>query len=243
MKTLYTFSVEKTKEVDVVKTTVENGVETTTKTKDTQKVPIYFAIKKPSRTEKEEGEMVRGEYKSKYIRRGIISEAVLSKIYSDQKGFLAEAEKQYFDNLAEQFKAKQEEYQLIIATDKTSEKAKALLAELIDIKQKTESFIRGQNVYYEDTAEGMARTKFIEYFFSQLTYFREDENKEWEPFFTGEKFEDKMVHADIREEEGEEYYFLARNKILFILAVILNSDGVVTKERIEELLIEAGFKL
>ena len=103
-KTLYQFTLDKETEktVESTRKNKKTGEETITKRKKKIKEPIQVQIKRPSRRELEEAELVYSIEMSKCIKSGILTKAMLGKKYSDTGGVFS---KEDSDNYAELYKS------------------------------------------------------------------------------------------------------------------------------------------
>jgi hypothetical protein len=227
MKTLYTLTVNKeiTKEV--------NGEQVKEST------PVYFALAKPSRFEKEEAELVRAEYLSKFIRRGVLPEAVLSKTYSDMGGTMNENEKNDLISLnISLYEATAEFRRLNVQAEKNEELINAELTKIIECKRQITDIQQRQSSFLENTAEFKAKTKLIEYLFTSLTYWKEKESDEWKPYFVAETFEQKLDLVEKLDEENDELYLKIKNHFILAVSVFVHKGGNVQAEEVKRIVEE-----
>lgn len=232
MKSLYSFTVDKEVEVEKTETNEVDGLKTTTTKKVKEKRPIEFVFKKPSRADKEEAEIVRAAYLSEYIRRGIMTEAILLKTYANQGGIMDEGQKKLYTQYNLDLFAKKNEYQLVSAE---KEKADVILKEIVELQRKITELQYDQNIFFENTAEFKAKTKLIEYLCVFLTYIRH-EGKEPEPYFKGVTFEEKIVSLNALEDEDDEIYVQIRGKLLLVASLYVHLSGNVKPSDIEAVL-------
>jgi hypothetical protein len=228
IKLIYTFSVNQTVESQ------ENG--------ETVKVkkPIYFGIKKPSRSEKEEAELVRSEYLSKYIRRGVLPEAILSKTYDNQGGTVTENERASLIVLQLQLIEKQEEYKKLGVDKAPKETLDKVASEIASIYNEVAEIQFKHSMFYENTAEFKAKTKMISYLAGVLTYFRKDESSEWERYFESDVLDEILDKSDDLEEKGDEVYMKAKDKILFAVSFYVQNPSVADSKEISEKIKDYG---
>ena len=239
MKLIYEFEIQKEVEVDKVETREENGETISVTKKVKEKKPIYFAVKRPSRNEKEEGEMNRAAYFALCVERGIITQAALRKKYGDTGGIYTNEEEKQYAILRQKLRELLEEYQLysVNAKDQTDEQKKKredVFQEIFKIRGQIIEFENSATLFYQDTAEAKARNKLIEFFILTLTHHREDTNKEWVPFFKGKTFEEKLSHLSELEDNDDEIYLQIGEKLAFVITLLLTSPNL-TKEEIENL--------
>lgn len=221
IKSIFAFNVNLTQEVE------ENG-------EKVKKLVTYpFAVRKPSRSEKEEAELVRSEYLAKYIRRGVLPEAILSKTYENQGGTLNEYDIAYVTTIQLKLAQKTEEYKLA-SVEKNTTKQEELLKEIVTLQQEITSFQYKQSKFYENTAEFKAKTKLIEYLFATLTYWKKAEDKEWEPYFAGESFEANLDEIEKLEDSEDPIYMKMKDKALFAISMYIHLSGNVKPGEIEK---------
>lgn len=236
LKSIYEFEVKKQIEVDKVETREENGATISVTTKVKEDRPIYFAIKRPSRNEKEEGEMHRAAYFALCVERGIITQAALRKKYGDTGGIYTNEEEKQYSILRGKLRDSLEQYQLLSVNleEKDRTKRDEIFEEIFEIRRKIIEFENSATLFYQDTAESKARNKLIEYFILNLTYFKDDAEKEWVPFFKGETTEEKTKYLASLEDNDDELYLKVGEKLAFVVTLLLTSPNL-TKEEIENI--------
>jgi len=104
--------------------------------KEDKIISYPFGIRKPSRSEKEEGGLIQSSYLNKYIRKGVLPEAILLKIYKDQGGIMDEEEKMLLVLTELKLKDKTEQLKNLAVNDKDNKEAQeTLLREIIQIRK------------------------------------------------------------------------------------------------------------
>lgn len=234
IKTIYEFSVSIEKEVEKVETKTENGSEVTTKTKVKESVPVYFAFKKPSRVERESVEEHRAAIWSKYvIEKGIVSEAVLLKAYSNSGGILSEQDKKFYTEMRALLATKIKEYQDKPDTEENKSFRESLMKEIMDLRDNIVTFERAQSAFFDNTAESKARVKAIEFIILNFSYFRHDAKNSWEQFFKGDSLERKYDDLDKKDEESDELYNKTKDKLSFVASLYFSLGSNLKKEDID----------
>jgi hypothetical protein len=227
-KSIYEFS------VPIVKQSVVDGVET-------KEVTRYsFAIRKPSRSEKEEAEFVRSEYLGKYIRRGILPEAILNKTYENQGGTLNETELAYVSNLNMRLYDKKEALKLASVGKESKEVIGDLLKDINEIQREVTSIQYRQSRFFENTAEFKAKTKLIEYLFVNLVYWKPKEDSEWTRYFKSEDFEPALDELEKLEDSEDEIYMRMKDKALLAISMFVHMSGNVKFDDIEQTVKDSG---
>ena len=226
MKYLYKFSVFIEKTVNDIQKQVKDGQTITVKKPVIKSVPIEFLIKEPNRGEREEAEIVRAAFLSNFIRRGVMPEAVLAKIYSDQGGVENNTDKKKYTDLVESLSTKIGEYSLVLVNEKDNkEKIDKLGEEILDIKKNITSLQYSQKSYFDNTAEYKAKIKLIEYLFTLLTYWKQDEKNEFKQYFDGKTFDDKMNCLEKFESDNDPVYLKIKDVVLFVISAYIHTGG------------------
>lgn len=240
MKTIYEFEIKTSVEIEKVETKEENGSTISITKKEVEEKPIFFAIKKPSRVEKEEGEMYRAVHFAKCVESGIITQAALRKKYGDTGGIYTNEEEQEYSILRQKLKENIEQFQFIgsgssdLSKEEKEKREKELLKEMFDIRNLIVEFENSATLFYQDTAESKARNKLIEYFILTLTLFKENDGDEWKPFFKGSSIGEKLQYLSNLEDNEDKIYLQVGEKLAFIITLILTSPNI-TKEEIKSL--------
>jgi len=242
LKTIYEFDIKNEVEVDKVETREENGATISITTKVKEDKPVFFAIKRPSRNEKEEGEMNRAAHFALCVERGIITQAALRKKYGDTGGVYTNDEEKQYSILRQKLRESLEQYQLYsvnAVTEEEKAKRDKVFDEIFEIRRKIMEFENSATLFYQDTAESKARNKLIEYFILFLTYYKDDVSKEWAPFFKGDTIEEKLKKLSELEDGDDPVYLKVGEKLAFVITLLLTSPNL-TKEEIETIEKEAA---
>lgn len=239
MKTLHIFTIDKEIEVEQTQTQTTDGQTTTTTKRVKETKPIEFLVKRPSRADKEEAEIVRVSYLSEYVRRGIMPEAILSKVYANNGGTMDEAAKKRYDQMVLDIALKGEEYKLYksSATVDDDAKAEAILKEIVSLRREIIAEQYLQQGYMENTAEFKAKTKLIEYLCVFLTYWRPD-GKDPVPYFPGATFEEKLAALGKLEDDDDQVFTKVRERLLFVASLYVQLGGNIKTEEIDTLIKE-----
>lgn len=236
MNFIYEFEVMIEKEVSKTKTETEENKEIVITTKNKELVPVYFAFKKASRGDREEVETERAATWSKAVERGIMTEAMALKYFNNQGGILSDEQKKDYNDCLAAIESKRIELKKLETDEKTPEAGdKEKIEKEIEIfNQKLLAYQRLETAFFENTAETKARLRAIEWLVLNLSYFKEDKAKNWEPFFKGKDSKEKSEYSEKLEEESNELYIKTRDKLTIIAALFLNSGNSLKKEDIEK---------
>ncbi len=242
------FTISVAKDIDVVAVKVENegtpqAKTVTETTKATKQVNVPFCIKLPSRQENEEADIVRAVWWTKFLERGIISESMLIKRYTNEGGTLPNEDRKLLADLQVEFAAVQiklTEAEVVHKDD--HELLRSLRLQFFDLREKITAIHRSQAPFFENTAEAKAREKHIEWLVLNMSYYRQyhaDESLgEWEPFFPGKTVEDKLAYYDGLVEKGDELWSKAKGMLELLATFYSSSNGSVTGEEVANFLLD-----
>ncbi len=251
-KILYSFEVKVEKEVEETvekkkkrknKETGKMEVVTTKETTMVKKdVPFNIVIKKPTRTELEDGDMFYSLELNKFIKMGLLTKAMLAKQYGSQGGVWTEKEQKLYAELIYKMHQKQleiQQFSILGDSGKLSQRQKAKLElatrEMAELKKELTEYEMVQNSLFDHTADIKARNRTIMWYILHLTHFAEgeDEDAVLEEMFQGDDFEEKFSVYEDKEEGGDEVYERAIDKISSIVTIWYIS-GNQEKESLEE---------
>lgn len=242
MKIIYDFELPREIEVEKQETREEGDQKITVTTKVKESRPLYFAIKRPNRAEKEEADLVRAKAFSYYVEQGVITQAGLRKKYgntigiSENGGVYTTEEEQHYAMLRNKMRELLTDYQMLSSSDNEDEKKKSeeVFKEIFVIREEIVDFERSVESFYRDTAEAKARNKLIEYYITQLTQWKDAPEKEWKPYFGGKTHEERVADMTKKEDEDDEIYLAALDKLTFVISVLLTRPDV-SKEEIKDI--------
>jgi hypothetical protein len=236
--TLYSFSIDLNKEVEeeVEKKSKRKNKETgkmeviTSKEKVTVKkdVPYKIVIKKPNRSELEEGDMFYSLELNKFIKMGMLTKAMLAKQYGNQGGVWSEKEQKLYSELLYKMHSKQlevQQFSILGDNGKLSERQQAKLEqavrEMSEIKKDLTEYEMVQNSLFDHTADVKARNRAIMWYILHLTYFVEGDADDapFENMFEGDSFKEKYESYEQSEEEGDELYQKIIDKVSSIVTI------------------------
>lgn len=240
MRFLYEFTIQSPKEVTEQVTRTEGDKVITEATKVTRNVSVPFALKVPSRMEREDIDVERSIWWSRYVERGILPTALVNKIYSNNGGILDNVDQVILAEYQARFMEAEVELKRLEVNEPTNKEA--LEAARLAFMKHRNAILRIQTdnaVFFENTAEAKARDKVIEWVLLHMTYYRpakeDGSNGEWTPFFAGQTTEDKLTAFDAMVEKGDDLWDKARD-ILRFLAVFTTDGGVADPVQIADYL-------
>lgn len=237
-KILYSFSVDLEKDVEEViekkskRKNKETGkmetVSTTETIKTKKQIPFNIVIKKPSRTQLEDGDMFYSLELNKFIKMGLLTKAMLAKQYGANGGVWTEKEQKMYADLVFKMHQKQLEVQgfsIFSENGKLSkrqqEKLDTAIQEMSEIRKDLTEYEMLQNSLFDHTADIKARNRAIMWYLLHLSYFAEGDSEEapFEEMFEGEDFDQKYSSYEAKEEQGDELYEKVIDKISSIVTI------------------------
>jgi hypothetical protein len=171
-----------------------------------------FALLKPNRRLREDGELFYAAETSRFAKAGVLPKAAWGTILSNGGGSISDQEREQYGNLLLKFRDLSFELQTILIKGE-SERSEAeklrsdeLINDLDDIRKDIQNFEASQISIFENTAEAKARNRTILWWVMNLSYEKDGDN--FKSIFKGENFEDKLLQYDTFEEEENKYEFL-----------------------------------
>ena len=168
-----------------------------------------FAILKPNRRNREDGELFYASETSRFAKAGVLPKAAWNTILSNGGGTVSDDQKEEYGSLIVQFRDKSFELQsLLIKSDgerSTEEQARLdlLTTEMEEVRRKIQSFESAQINIFENTAEAKARNRAILWWVVNLAHKSVD--GKFVAIFDAENFEanlDKYDEIEQLEDDG-----------------------------------------
>lgn len=246
IKTLYTYDVPNEVEVDKTETKIEGEgadaktITTVTKVKESR--PLTFAIKKPSKDEREEMEIVRDVSFKYFVERGLITEGNLRKLYGENGGVYTTAEEIHYSTLRDKIRLLITDYQRTALSENEDEKKKAsaIFHEIFAIRQQILEFEKSATLFYERTAEAKAQKKAVEHYLVNLVYQKKDTPLDqpiaWEPYFKG-TIEERLKGLAKLEDDADPIYLQIRDRAMLVCMVLVTNSALTTdqlKQQVDE---------
>lgn len=235
-KKLYQFTIDKEveKTVETSKKNRKTGEEITSKKKVTEKEPIEFFIKRPSRRELEEAELEYSVEMSRCVKKGILTKAMLAKKYSDTGGIFSEDESKNYAKLYKDILDLQNEYIRLDSADKKDEKQskrfEVIKTEIAEAKRNIIEIESNFQSFFDHTADIKAQNRLLLWYVINLTYIQDEDSSEPKAYFKGDDFESKIEDYYLKEESGDQFYFQAIKKSSTILAFWFFNQASEPKE-------------
>lgn len=218
--------------------TIEETVEKTV----TEEVPVKILIKKPTRTQIEDGDMFYSIWLNKFIKMGLLTRSMLAKQHVDLGGSLNQDEKQRFASLYLKLYEKQQQVIRYSAKDRSKltvnevERLQTAISDLAVTRKEIADYEAAQASVFDHTADVKARNRAITWFLLHLTYYSK-ENAEEIPLFEGLDYEEKYDSYQEMDENGDDIFGLAIDRLSSIITIWYMS-GIQTQEEFESVLAE-----
>lgn len=169
---------------------------------------VKFALLKPNRRLKEDGELFYAKEVSRFAKAGVLPKAAWGTILSNGGGSISEKEREIYGDLLLKFRDASFELQSILIkteserSEAEKKRADEIIVDLDEIRKEIQSFESSQIAIFENTAEAKARNRTILWWVLFTSYV--EKNGEYVPFFDGENFDEKISSYDIFEDIGNE---------------------------------------
>lgn len=230
-KSLYSFNIYKTAEVEEDKTetvTNEQGeqVTRTYKEKVKKQIPVEININIPNRKQMQEADMEFSIEMSRCIRNGILTKAMLLNKYSDTGGLISEADAKVMVSAANEIGELQSRLTILNLKPESErdedykQKIENVTAEIL---KKRKTLIEKETSYmtlFNHTADIKAQNRTILWYILNLTQFKDNskKNAEFEWMFPGKTFEQKEMAMFEHEEKRDEIYEKSYSKLASLIS-------------------------
>lgn len=240
---MFEFPTSVQREVEETTTRVENPdtpeAKTVTETiKVKRAVSVPFCLKAPSRAEREDADIERSIWETRYVTKGILPAALLLKVYANHDGILSDVDAKKYRQMQADFLLVEKELRTLQVTTPDAKPAiEAAALRFVTLRQDLIDFQAEQAVFFANTAEAKARNKLVEWLVLHLSYYKPlnpaGEPTEWTPFFAGKDTEDKLAALDNLAETQNELWSKAQPMLNFFATAWANSGDAVDKEEAE----------
>lgn len=173
-----------------------------------------FAILKPNRRLREDGELFYAAETSRFAKAGVLPKAAWNTILSNGGGSISDQDRELYGNLLLKFRDLSFELQSILIkgendrTETEKNRTNEILTSLEEVRNEIQSFEASQISIFENTAEAKARNKAILWWIMFLAYKKDGE--EYKPIFEGDSYENKvMVYDSLEDNESQNEFLLA----------------------------------
>lgn len=251
---LYSFSIDLEEEVEkeitkeVKRKNKETGKMETIEQVSTktviQQTPVRVFLRKPTRTQVEDGDMFYSIWLNKFIKMGLLTRAMLAKKQVDLGGVLNENDKMNYAKLYLQLFEKQQNVIRYSAKDPDNmsndekERLQSAVSSLAVIRKQLADFEAAQASVFDHTADVKARNKTITWFLLHLaTYIKGDEDEDADSYsmFGGTDFEERYLSYQEADEEQDPLFVKTIDR-LSTIATIWYMSGVQEQDEFENIL-------
>ena len=237
-KWLYSFTINKTEEIQTEEKSKNNeGEETTTVKKEIKETPITLKIKKPNRRLYDDADLFYGVKLSEGIKAGLLTKTLLAKRYENDGGPMSNPEKEKYAKLYIDLYEKENEVQKIqlnldkLDDEEKKEKLTEAIIDMSSIKQDLHQFELSQQSLFDQTAEVRARNQTIMWWVLNLSY--SVKNEEEEIFFVGDTFDEKLNAYDEIEDRSNLFWGEAIRKFIYFIS-FWESGQISTEKEFED---------
>jgi hypothetical protein len=223
---------KKTKKMETVEETVQKTIVT--------KTPVRVFLRKPTRTQVEDGDMFYSIWLNKFIKMGLLTRAMLAKKQVDVGGTLNEDDKMNYAKLYLQLFEKQQNVIRYSAKDADTmsldekERLDRAISDLAVIRKQLSDFEAAQASIFDHTADVKARNKTITWFLLHLAYYikGEDDDANIIPLFPGTDYDEKYLSYQEADEDQEDVFVKTIDR-LSTIATIWYMSGVQEQDEFD----------
>lgn len=161
-----------------------------------------YSIKSPNRREKDEADIFVASKMGEFIRKGIVTKAMLLKEYADHGGVLTKEEVKKIEELKKRYvRLQNEKIKKELKSKKTvadKKRIEELESEMIDILSDLQEFELIHESVFRNTADNLARDHLVLWWMINLLYVKK--NKEWVKVFTKDTYDENLDYFEEIEE-------------------------------------------
>lgn len=223
---------EETGEIEKIKEKVKQTIK--------EKVPVKITLRKPTRTQVDDGDMFYSIWLNKYIKMGLLTRAMLAKKQVDIGGTLNEDDKINYAKLYLQLFEKQQNVIRYSAKDRDkmsndeTERLEKAVSELAVIRKQLSDYEAAQASIFDHTADVKARNKTITWFLLNLAFYKKGDSDDADslPMFSGTDYEEKYISYQEADEEESEIFNKSIDR-LSTIATIWYMSGIQEQSEFE----------
>jgi hypothetical protein len=183
-----------------------------------------FAILKPNRRIREDGELFYASETSRFAKAGVLPKAAWNTILSNGGGTVSESDREEYGRLLIEYRDKSFDLQSILIktqgqrNEQQQTEFDRLTTDLEEIRRKVQAFESTQINIFENTAEAKARNRAILWWVTNLSY-KLVEDK-FVPIFDAPTFEARLDKYDeIEQADNEEFLLLVLRRITYLITL------------------------
>lgn len=222
-KILYSFSKNRKETINHEEKSLDSeGKEQIVIKKVEKEVPVKFAIKSPSRSQRDEGELQYSILYGQSLKKGLVSRAQVLKLSSDFGGMFSNTEQKQFDELKDKLLKIQEEYTLLKLkkdedlTENEKTRLTQINVEFFDLTSELQKYETAQESLFNNTAENYAFARYLIWYLLNISGKLNDKD-EFTPLFIGKTYEDKVIEHDNILESDDEFMKEVIRELTFLI--------------------------
>lgn len=176
---------------------------------------IHLGIRRPSRLELDDADMMFSKFQSECIAKGILTKEMLLKSYKNFGGILSNSEEKEYSKIFASFV----ETQRKLDSAKTKKEKEALKKELEVFFQSLRQMEVEHEHLFNRTADVIARNKTINHLSLLLAVVNTgtDESPTWERLYHGDEYEERYSYfAELEEKNPDEANAILSKITLFV---------------------------
>jgi hypothetical protein len=179
-----------------------------------------FGLLKPSRKQKEDGDLYYASKLSEFISAGILPKILWDKLFKNNGGTASNSDKEEYANLWNELvslTAKANSEKLKNVDNKSSEELSKINDEISSVKQKIQELELFQVNAFENTAEAKARNKSIIWWTIELSA-EKDSSGKWKKILDRASIEENL---DLYDEiaENNEFLYLCLSRLNYLVTL------------------------
>jgi hypothetical protein len=196
-----------------------------------------FAILKPNRRLREDGELFFASETSRYARAGVLPKAAWNTILANGGGTISDEQREHYGKLLIDFRDKSYDIQALLIksdgnrNDEDKKRLDELTASLNEIRQEIQSFESSQVNIFENTAEAKARNRAILWWVANLAFKQVDSN--FIPFFNAPTFEEKLDQYDEIEQSDDPFLLDVLRRITYLITLWFLGRAETTEDFVQ----------
>ena len=240
MKSIYSFTVEMTKEVQEKtkekrknKAGKEEEIEISKKV--TKKMPYEIVLKEPTRRQLEDADMEYSIEISRCVKKGVLTKAMLAKKYSDTGGILTEKDAQrlvdLYSELADLEMEMAKRGSAPNAKQKDGKDKKGLGGKIAMARREIVNLESAYQSLFNHTADIKAQNRVILWYMVNLAHVKSDkEGEEPTPLFEGKDFEQRIDNYYQKDEDGDTLLGRLSSKLAAVISYWYFSERPTQEE-------------
>jgi hypothetical protein len=196
-----------------------------------------FAILKPNRRLREDGELFFASETSRYAKAGVLPKAAWNTILANGGGTISEEQREHYGKILIDFRDKSYDIQALLIksdgnrTDEDKKKLDDLTESLNEIRQEIQTFESSQVNIFENTAEAKARNRAILWWVANLAFKQVDNN--FVPFFNAPTFEEKLDQYDEIEQSDDPFLLDVLRRITYLITLWFLGRAETTEDFVQ----------